>query len=474
MLSIFIITSIILSLIVFFAKNKQLNKVISLVYLVLLIAIGAYAFINLNQFDSHYFKFDNLGVLLTGVLCILSLATFYHSSLYLKRHQANNRNEAIYYASLIMLITAMVSAYFSKNIAVLWISIESTTLFVSMLIAHEQTKAAIEAAWKYLFVSSVGVALAFIGILFLSITANNNGITDLNLSHLIKIAHLMSPVWLKMAFLLVLTGFSAKMGLFPLHTVAVDAHTVAPPPISAFISTTLMNVGFLGIFRVFTVISYTSVLHWAQNVLLIAGVLSVFLSAIQLLKIRHYKRMFAFSSLEHMGIVAIGIGVGGLGYYAAILHLVFHSFVKAGLFYQIGQVHQFYKSYWIKDVSGYFKRNPIGGLALLLGVLSILAIPPSGLFVSEFLTFKAMFTNHHIYIAIFVLILLTVIIYSFSKNAFHLLYDEPEIEPDFTSIKVNRYETISQFILFGLVIYLGINPPQFFTDLIHAATALLH
>jgi len=373
-----------------------------------------------------------------------------------------------------MLITAMLSAYFSENIAVLWVSIETTTLFVSILIFHERTKEALEAAWKYLFVSSVGVALAFIGILFLCITASSNGITDLSLNHLLSITQSMNPLCLKLAFLLVLTGFSAKMGLFPLHTVAIDAHTVTPPPISAFISTTLMNVGFLGIFRIFTIIAKTDALHWAQNVLLIAGVISVFLSAIQLLKIKHYKRMFAFSSLEHMGIVAIGLGIGGIGYYAAILHLVFHSFAKAGLFYQIGQVYQFFKSYWIKDAAGYFKKAPIGGLSIILGMVTILAIPPSGLFVSEFLIFKAMFIHKYYYIAIFVLILLTIIIYSFSKNIFHLLYGKTNNVVQQESIKINPYEPISQFILFGLVIYLGINPPVFFTDLINAAIAILN
>ncbi len=474
MFILFIVLSVIISLSIFLVRNALFTKVFSSLFLLALISIIGYTYLHLGEMDSTYFKFDHLGILLALVLGILSFATFYHSVLYLKRHSFSIKQEAGYYSSLIMLITAMLSAYFAENIAVLWVSIETTTLFVSFLILHERTKDALEASWKYLFVSSVGVALAFIGILFLSITASNLRITDLSLNHLIMIAQSMSPLWLKMTFLLVLTGFSAKMGLFPLHTVAVDAHTVAPPPISAFISTTLMNVGFLGIFRVFTIVAQTEVLHWAQNVLLIAGVVSIFMSAIQLLKIKHYKRMFAFSSLEHMGIVALGLGIGGIGYYAAILHLVFHSFAKAGLFYQIGQVHQFFHTYWIKDAAGYFKKNPIGGLSLILGMISILAIPPSGLFISEYLTFKALFLNHNYYIAAFVLILLTVIIFSFSKNTFHLLYGQTPNTPEPTPLKINPYETLSQFILFGLVIYLGINPPLFFTDLINVAVGILN
>lgn len=469
----FIIISLVISLLIFFIRSRKANIILSGLYLMLLFSLNGYAFLHAEQISSEYYKFDSFGLLLSFVLGILSLATFYHSRLYLKRHNFLPKQEALYYASLILLISAMMSAYFAENIAVMWISIEATTLFVSVLIFHERSKDALEAAWKYLFVSTIGVALAFIGILFLSITVSSKGITDLSLMRLMDAAKLMDPTWLKMTFLLVLTGFSAKMGLFPLHAVAVDAHTVAPPPISAFISTALMNVGFLGIFRVFGIIASTESLQWAQNVLIIAGILSVFMSAIQLLRIKHYKRMFAFSSLEHMGIVALGLGVGGIGYYAAVLHIVFHSFVKAGLFYQIGQVHQFFKSYWIKDAAGYFKLNPVGSLSMILGVISILAIPPSGLFISEFLIFKALFIAGNFAIGILVLALLTLIIYTFSKHAFHLLYGETEY-PLTESVKANPFEPLSQFILFGLVIYLGINPPDFFTELINSAIAVLN
>ncbi len=474
MIIIFIILSIILSASIFLFNKNTITAILSAIYLILLILISSYSYLHINEIENVYFKYDSLGVLLSFVLTILSFATFYHSRLYLQRHNFTEKQNAKYFSYLIMLITAMISAYFSNNLAVLWVSIETTTLFVSLLIYFEKTKIALEAAWKYLFVSSIGVALAFVGILFLSITASNSGITNLNISHLITIAQQMDTIWLKMAFLLVLAGFSAKMGLFPLYTVAVDAHTAAPPPISAFISTTLMNVGFIGIFRVFSIISQTTILHWAQNVLIISGVLSVFMSAIQMLKIVHSKRMFAFSSLEHMGIVALGLGIGDIGYYAAILHLILHSFAKAGLFYQIGQVHHFYGSYFIKDISGYFKQNTIGALALTFGFISILAIPPSGMFVSEFFVFKALFLENHYLIAIFVLILLSLIIYSFSKNTFHMLFNNDEKPNDMNKITPNRFETVSQFILFSLVIYLGINPPVFFVDLINNAIAILN
>ncbi len=474
MLLIFFIFSIILCLSVFLLKKKIITNLLSKIFLAAHSFISINAYLKINQFDSPYYKFDSLAVLLSFVLSILSVATFYHSYLYLKRHKVSKRQEANYYAALMMLITAMTSAYFAENLAVLWASVEATTLLVSILIFYEHTEEALEATWKYLFICSVGIAFAFIGILFLSMTAGNNGLTNLSISGLISIAKLMDPLWLKISFLLALTGFSAKMGLFPLHTVAVDAHTVAPPPISAFISTTLMNVGFLAIYRIFTIVAHTEIIDWVQNVLLIVGLLSVFMATIQLQRVNHFKRMFAFSSLEHMGIVALGLGAGGIGFYAAILHLVFHAFTKASLFYQVGQIHQFFKSYWIKDVSGYFKLNPVGGLSVLFCFISILAIPPSGLFVSEFLIFKALFINNHPFVAIAVLVLLSFIIYTILKNVLHLLYDDVPVGLNFENVKVNQYETISQFVLLSLVIYLGINPPLFFTNLINGAISVLN
>lgn len=474
MLIIFFILALLISVSVFFSKSRKLNYILSGLFLISLQAISIFAYSKLGETDTHYYKFDALGVILSFVLSLLSIATFYHSFLYFKRHSCSIKHESTYYASLIMFITAMMSAYFAENMALLWVSIEATTLFVSVLIFHERTKDALEATWKYLFVSSVGIALAFIGILFLSMAASDNGLTDLSFQKLITVAGSMNPVWLKIAFLLILTGFSVKISLFPLFAVAIDAKTIVSSPVNALMSSALLNVGFIAIFRTLVIISHSDSFFWAQNVLMITGVISVFIATIQMMRIKRLKRMYAFSSMEHMGIVVIGLAVGGIGYYAAVLHLIFHSFIKASLFYQIGPIRQFFKSNWLKDSGNYFKLNPVNGLAVIVGLISILAIPPSGLFVSEFLTFKALFLGGHIYIAVFVLVLLTVIIYIFSKNTFHLLYGEMPTDDGIINAEINPYESISQFILLSLVIYLGINPPVFFTDLINVAIAVFN
>jgi hydrogenase-4 component F len=467
-LSGFFILTVILSALIVPLKNRTLNTIVSSFYAICVAFLSVYAFFHLNETDSLFFKFDALGSIFTAVLSILSFTTLYHSFTYLNRHSFSVRHQSIYFAALMLLTTAMIATYFCQNIILQWISIEATTLFVSLLIYHERSEVAVEASWKYLFVSSVGVAFAFIGILIMTVVANQSDIQDLNFSRLAELAKTADPIWLKVTFLLILTGYSAKMGIFPLHTVTVDAHTAAPPPVSAFISTTLMNVGFFGIFRVFEVIAGTSVLAWAQNVLFIVAVLSIFMSAVQLLKIKHFKRMFAFSSLEHMAIVTLGLAVGGIGYYAAILQLVLHSFTKASLFYQIDTAHSAFRSYWIKDAGDYIRINPAGALALLFGFVSIMAIPPSGLFISEVMVFKALFNGSYYIVAAIFLLFLTTIMYAFGKHILRLLFLKHHNK--FSDIQAfNRFETLPSFVLLGLAAWLGFFPPRAFSELINAA-----
>lgn len=471
MFILFIVLAIVISVTIFFLKKKIVTTILSIAFLIMLVFISGYAYINIDKSENIIFKYDSIGVLLSIVLCILSITTFYFSRSYLKHEDYNSKKVSLYYSALIMLITAVMTIYFSKNLAVLWVIIEATSLFVSILIFFERSKLALEAAWKYLFVSSIGIALAFIGILLMSIAVSNNGLNDLSFETLTNVVGNMDTLWLKISVLLIFTGFSVKLSVFPFYAVAVDAKTVAPSPINAIMSTALVNVGFIAFFRIFAIISNTQILAWAQNVLLIMGLLSIFIASIQLTRVKRLKRTFAFSTMEHMGIITLGLAVGGIGYYAVILHIVLHSFVKAGLFYQINQIHTVFKSKWINDFSGYFKINPLAGLSLLLGFICVVAIPPSGLFVSEFLIFKALFLRHHYCIAIVALVLLSVIMYLMAKIFLGVLFGNA---PDnIKADKTYRLESAIQLGFFGLSIYLGINPPAFFVDLINNAVSIL-
>lgn len=473
---IFIFTGIalLLSLIVFLFQKRRVTAIAGIMFVLLHVVLSVYTYKNLNMPDSVYFKFDSLAVMLNGLLSFLLILVIFHTKLYFQRHVNDPKKESSFTGAMIILATAISLVYFAENIVVMWVSIEITTICVSFLIFHNRYETPLEAAWKYLFLSSVGIAIAFLGILILATQTVSFEGNNLSFTYLASVATQMDPFFLKTAFILILTGYSTKLNIFPLYAATIDAKTVAPSPVNAIISTTLVNVGFVAVFRVFKVINQTSLNSWAQNVFLITGLISISLATIQLFRIKRYKRMFAFSSMEHASLILIAISAGKPGYYAALLHLVFHTLVKGGLFFQFGQIRAFFHSGWIKDTGGYFKLNGVGALAFMLGILSITAIPPSGLFISEFLIFKALFSARYYFTAIALLVMLTVIIYVIISKSMHLLYAElpGNFKPE--TVIFNRFEPVSQFVLFFLVIYLGLNAPVFLTNLIHQTIYLLN
>ncbi len=455
-------------------RNGWVRILLLIAFLSLQSAITFFSYFHLNDSDGGgYFSYDSLGVIFLTVLTILSFTTVFHSYLYLQHKKESSRSQSLYFAALIILIGAMTSVYLASTIGIMWVLIEVTTLSVAWLIYHERTHLALEATWKYVFICSIGITFAFVGIVFLSKALQESGSVNLTFTDIPSHLQNVNTFWLKLAFIFMLVGFSTKMGLFPMHTITVDAHTVAPPPISAFISTTLMNVGFVAIFRTYSLMANTSILPWMNQILLWCGFLSIFVATVYILKVNHLKRMFAYSSLENMGIAAIGLASGGIGYFAAILHMVLHSFVKASTFYQIDQFHRVFNTYIVNKTGNYFKKNLTGALVFLLVFISITAIPPSGMFVSEFLTFRSLFEANYMILFIAVLLLLTLIIWALGKNVFSMLFLPDPAKDDRIVADISPWESATQFILLAAAIYLGLNPPAGFVQLIHDAIQIL-
>jgi hydrogenase-4 component F len=367
----------------------------------------------------------------------------------------------------------MSGAYLANGMTVLWIFVEATTLAVAALIYHDHTEIALEATWKYVFICSIGIALAYLGILFLGFIYGREDAASLSFASLASIINQANPMYLKIAFIFVLVGFSTKMGLFPMHTVTIDAHSVAPPPISALISTTLMNVGFLAIFRVYSLFSSSSILNFMNEVLIISGLLSLLIAAGYMLKAKHLKRMLAYSSLENMGLVAIAIGMGGAGYYAAFLLLVLHSLTKSSLFYQMGQLSRVLHTFKLDECGRYMKLYPAGGLVLITGMICILAIPPSGLFITEFMIFKAMVFDNRWFVLVAVILLLCFVIYAMSTRIMHIVFSDPRTDNNQKAgERINPVETISQFLFLGVVIIMCFYQPSFLVDLINQSVSI--
>jgi hydrogenase-4 component F len=471
-LLLFFIISALMSILIVLLRNKTVTKVITIGFALLHIWFSVYCWMNLDKTELSYFTYTSVGVLLLSALSVLTIPTIYHGFVYASKDDTKKYN--IYHSALIALMMFMTGAYLANGMTVLWIFVEATTLAVAALIYHDRTEIALEATWKYVFICSTGIALAYLGILFLGFIYGREDASNLSFTSLSGIINLANPMYLKIAFIFVLIGFSTKMGLFPMHTVTIDAHTVAPPPISALISTTLMNVGFLAIFRVYTIFSTSSILPFMNNVLIISGMLSLLIAAGYMLKAKHLKRMLAYSSLENMGLVAIAIGVGGIGYYAALLLLVLHTLSKSSLFYQMGQLSRVLHTFKLDECGRYMKLYPAGGLVLLTGMVCILAIPPSGLFISEFMILKGLVYNGRWFVLVASITLLTFVIYAMSTRIMHIIFSDPRGDiaiapPD----KVNPAETITQFLFLGLVVVMCFYQPHFLVDLINQSITIL-
>lgn len=473
MIGIYLLVTLVIALALYLNKNQVFRYVLVSGFAVLQWALTLYCYQHRNELQFEYFTFDSLGVLFLLVISIVCIPAFYHSYIYFSKHPYSPREQGMYYAAMVLLIMALSAAYLSNHIGITWVFVELTTLSASALIYHRRNVLTLEGTWKYIFVCSISITLVFIGILFLTIAIQQEGFKDLTYKSLIQEAPKLNVFWLKLAFLFIFTGFTAKAGLVPMYTAGIDAKDKAPYPAAALFGSVLMNVGFLGIFRFYEIISQTSVHTWANRIMLIAGILSVFVATVYMLRVKNIKRMMAYSSVEHMGLVILGLAMGGVGYYAAILHLVLHSFAKPSLFFQFGQIYRTYGSKSVYDIGNYFHYNVTGAIVLLLSYFIVTAMPPSGMFISEFLIFKSMFASGYLWVLILVLLLLTMIIWAFGKNVFKMLFIKPVGFNDEHVEKIHPTESISQFILLALVIYLGLNPPAALVSLIQGAISSL-
>ncbi|MBI4366254.1 MAG: NADH dehydrogenase FAD-containing subunit [Deltaproteobacteria bacterium] len=309
----------------------------------------------------------------------------------------------LYTPCMLFLLAAMTLTTVASHVGVLWIAIEATTIASAPLIFYHRHHRALEAAWKYLLICSVGIAIALLGIFFV-IAAGKANLSDLSFSSMIAIAKSLDPRWFRVGFLLILVGFGTKMGLAPLHSWLPDAHSEAPSPVSALLSGALLNCAFLGILRFYQIACAADLAGFAGRLLILLGLTSLAVAAVFITGQRDYKRLLAYSSVEHMGIMALGIGLGAS--FGSLLHAVNHSLTKGLLFFTAGQILIAYRTKAVADVHGLLKTAPTTGILLLVGGLAIVGAPPFAPFISEFLIFKeGLLRGHWIVCALYLLFL---------------------------------------------------------------------
>ena len=294
-------------------------------------------------------------------------------------------NESVFSACMMLFLGAMSMVTITDNIVVLWIAIEATTLMSAPLIFLHKSKEALEATWKYVIICSVGIALALLGVFFTLMAVNSDGSAPMMFSNLLENARSVNFTWLKAGFIFMLIGYGTKMGLAPMHTWLPDAHSEAPSPVSALLSGALLNCAFLGIFKTHGLMESAGLGWYSGPVLSAFGLLSILIAAIFMMQQDNYKRLLAYSSIENMGVITFGVGLGGLAAYGALIHLIHHSLLKSSLFLSSGNMLLGFGSKKIKGTGKMPHFMPKTFTSFMAGFAGISGFPPFGIFVSELL-----------------------------------------------------------------------------------------
>ena len=461
---IFILVSIIFAIAPLFVKTERATRLLAGCFFLTQVA-GIALIIALKQSDVvmlSIFRTDTLAILFHILMTAVLGFTLIHSSSYLRAEEVSTRSYRAYYTLLMLLSVAITCVYYSDNLAMTWVFLELTTICSAGIIYHREFKQSLEATWKYVFVCSTGIAMAYLGILLLSTVSEHGALDYASLKTVIANGN---PLYLKVAFLLMIVGYSCKMEIFPLYTVGVDANYAAPAPASAFISTALVNAGFVSIFRIYDLYAATGeVFVWARHTLILIGILSLAVGAMFLRRTNNYKRFLSYSTVENMGIVVIGMGIGGVALWAAVLHVVCHTFVKSSMFFQVGIMRHIYDSYSINRIGNYMSINRVGAIGFIIGTLVLLAFPPSPLFFSEVMIFQGIITEGSWWLLVAMLLLMCIVIYSIWSRTLRLSYHSNQDELHLS--EVNRRLSYSAAVLLVVAIAIGIWLPEPLRDAI--------
>jgi hydrogenase-4 component F len=342
-----------------------------------------------------YFAATSLGILVLLITSFLYCMVALYTVSYMG--EVEMHSEPIFNGSLLLFLAAMSMAAIANHIIVLWIAIEATTLASAPLILLHKSKGALEATWKYVLICSVGIALALLGAFFMVLSMNrgNGGHVPLTYTALHAIAPTLDPIWLKAAFIFTIIGYGTKMGLAPMHTWLPDAHSEAVSPASALLSGALLNCAFLGVYKTHMLLTAAGIGFFSGRILILFGLTSILVAGVFILHQNDYKRMLAYSSIENMGVIAFGSGLGGLAATGAIIHLLHHSLVKSSLFLSSGNILLGYGTKKISETRGMITALPKTAVAFFAGFVGISGLPPFGLLVSEVFIFLGALRTHN-------------------------------------------------------------------------------
>ncbi len=376
--------------------TARLNVLASL--LTFLTALSLFA---VEPASGEYLLIDDLNKVFVVLTTFVAFTTSVFSASYIQHEIEVGRLTPVfvrfYHAMYQTLMFGMNLALVANNIGLMWVAIELATLTTVLMVGIYRTHEALEAAWKYFILGSVGIALALFGTILVYMAARpiiGEGLDAMVWTVLVKRAAQFDPALLNVAFVFLLLGYGTKVGLAPLHAWLPDAHAEGPTPISAVLSGLLLNVALYALLRFKLLLAVNAAAIAPGPLMVIMGLISVIFAALMLYRRRDIKRMFAYSSIEHMGIIVFAFGMGGpLANFAGLLHMTMHSLTKSAIFFAVGHIAQVKGTQKIADMGGLTVSNPLLGWGLILGVVAIAGLPPLGIFMSEFLVVSSTFSR---------------------------------------------------------------------------------
>ncbi len=392
-----IVAAAVLALLPNYAVTARLNVFACLLTLVAVMSL----FFFQRPEPGQYFLVDDLNIVFIVLNTFVGFTTSVFSASYIAHEIENGRltpvNLRFYHAMYQVLMFAMNLALVANNIGLMWVAVELATLTTVLMVGIYRTHEALEAAWKYFILGSVGIALALFGTILVYMAALpvvGEGLDAMVWTVLIEHVAAFDPALLNLAFVFLLLGYGTKVGLAPLHAWLPDAHAEGPTPISAVLSGLLLNVALYAVLRFKLLLAANAEAISPGPLMLTMGLTSVVFAAFMLYRRRDIKRLFAYSSIEHMGIIAFAFGMGGpLANFAGLLHMTLHSLTKSAIFFAVGHITQVKGTQKIADIRGLTVTHPWLGWSLVVGVVAIAGLPPLGIFMSEFLVVSSTFAR---------------------------------------------------------------------------------
>jgi hydrogenase-4 component F len=383
-----------------------------------------------------------------------------------------DRDNRVFVGGLLVLLSAMTVVSLAQHLGLLWVAIELTTLSTAPLIYFDKTARSLEAAWKYLLVCSLGIALALLGTFFLALAGGGpDGPRSLLLADLTRAGAALSAPWVRAGFIFLLVGYGTKMGLAPLHSWKPDAYGEAPGILGALLSGGVTSVGFIALARVVKVCFAAGQGAFVREALVGMGLLSMALAAVFMIGQRDFKRMLAYSSVEHMGILTLGLGLGGAAASGAMFHTVNNGLTKGVLFLAAGNLHRSYGSKKVDEVRGAARRLPVSGPLFLAGFLAITGSPPFSPFFSEFSILNGALGGGRYLVGGLFLLLLSVIFVGMGATVLKVVQGDPAGAPEVPDHGDSWLTAGPPLLLMVIVLLLGLFLPRELRALFDAAAA---